>query len=234
MLRSKLIQVLIPGLMVGLTVGCTQPVEVDADSKLVSASKSLPLSYDTSIDQVAHMSCSNMPTSSNFNKSAYFTYRVGAYTDGGIQLKDSFFETLKNRKAEYQSSVLVGSAANKDTVLQVALRSRANYQALYTKSGTATLDQDYANIFTELGTEDVSDSLIALPIGSRMKFIRTGTVGGARLEGSLYFGDTATMVQSSRDFLQGKGSTAGSTGLLGLTYTNGSATSARSILDFNP
>ena len=218
---------------VGL-VGCTQPVDVDADTVLTSKGKSLAFSYDTVIDQISHMSCTNMPmTSSAYNKSAFYSYRVGAYSNGGLMLKDSFFETLKNKKAEYMSEVLAASPHNSNTILQVALRSRANYQSIYAASSSPVLDQDYANMLSELGAPGVSDSLIALPVNGRLRFLRNGSVGGTRLEGSLYFTSNATLTQATRDFIQGRGGTSSNTGMLAVTYTNGSDTSARSIVDFS-
>jgi hypothetical protein len=214
-----------------LLSGCTQPVEVSADTKLASAAKNLPFVYDTSIDQIAHMSCSNIPSNS-VNKSAYFTYRVGAYTSAGILLKDSFFDALKNKKPEYQAEVLTQSPANTDTIVQVALRGYDNYQSIYTKTGTAVIDSDYANMFTALGTEEVADLLIAQPVGARVRHVRSGTAGGFRMEGSLYFTEREALVEDTRAYLRGYGSNNGR-GLLTVTYTNGSAYSARSIVDLN-
>lgn len=210
-----------------LTTGCTSPVDPSTDDVVTAQGKLLPFSYDTSLDQFTHMSCSNMPmsTASAFNTSAYFTYRMGAYNQGGVTLNDAFYTTLRKYTLARQSEILAASPANTGTVLQLAMRGRLNYQNLYAKSGaTAVANQDYYNMLTPLGTSDVSQAFVNNPAGGRIKHIRNGSPGGYLMEGSLYFTDSASLTQATRDFLQGRGTA----GVMTLTYSNGGATTARS------
>jgi hypothetical protein len=216
-----------------LTSGCTSPVESSSDDVVTAQGKLLAFSYDTTLDQFTHMSCTNMPMSStnSFNTSAYFTYRMGAYNQGGITLTDDFYTSLKKFKFERQAEILAASPANTGTVPQLAMRGRLDYQNLYVKSGSAVANQDYYNMLTGLGTDEIAQILVNNPAGGRVKHIRNGSAGGYRLEGSLYFSDNAALVQATRDFLQGRGNLQGNAGLLTLTYTNGGETKARSQAD---
>jgi hypothetical protein len=221
--------------LMGLSVaalgsGCTSPVQGDGSSVTEKAAKTLAFSYDATLDQFTHMSCTNMPvgSSNSFSTSAYFTYRMGAYNQGGLTLKDSFYTSLKKFKFDQQAEILAASSANTNTVLQLAMRGRLDYQNLYLRTGSnAAANQDYWNMLTTLGSSETAQTLVNNPAGSRVKFLRNGNPGGYRLEGSLYFSDNSAMVQATRDFLSGRSST---TGLLTMTYTNGT-TKAKSPAD---
>lgn len=217
-----------------LMAACTSPPEGSSNDVVTTQGKLLAFSLDTTVDQFTHMSCTNMPTASGtiLNTSAYFTYRIGAYNGAGLTLNDAFYTTLKKYNSSVQAEILAASPANDNTVLQLAMRSRQNYQNVYSKtSGSPTANVDYYNMLTNLGSDDIAQVLVANPAGGRIKQIRNGQPGGYRLEGSLYFMDNAAMVQSTRDFLQGVGNAAGTAGVLAITYTNGSSTSARSQAD---
>jgi hypothetical protein len=224
------------GLNLGLAsmvAGCTSPVQTDADSVVAAQAKLLDFSYDASLDQFTHMSCTNMPMSSSasFNKSAYFTYRMGAYSKGGVELNDAFYMALKKYKSDQQADILSASPANTNTVLQLSMRGRLDYQNLYVKSGSAIAGQDYFNMLTSLGGSDVAQLLVNNPAGARIRHIRNGSAGGYLMEGSLYFSDNPALTQATRDFLQGAGNQQGNAGVLTMTYTNGAATKARSQAD---
>ncbi len=208
--------------------GCTSPVESSGDDVITTAGKALAFSYDATLDQFTHMSCTNMPVGANaFSTSAYFTYRMGAYSQGGLTLSDAFYSGLKKYKTDSQAEILAASPSNTSTVLQLAMRGNLDYQNLYVRSGAAAANQDYWNMLTDLGSSDTATTLVANPSGSRIRYIRNGNPGGYRMEGSLYFSDNATMVQATRDFLSGA---ANPSGKITLTFTNG-GTAARSPAD---
>jgi hypothetical protein len=164
----------------------------------------------------------------SFSTSAYFTYRMGAYNQGGVTLTDDFYTSLKKFKFDQQAEILAASSANTGTVLQLAMRGRLDYQNLYLRSGAnAAANQDYWNMLTTLGSTETAQTLVNNPSGARVKYLRNGNPGGYRMEGSLYFSDNAAMVQATRDFLSGRSSTMG---LITMTYTNGT-TKARSPSD---
>ncbi len=210
--------------------GCTSPVQTSQESVIEKTAKTLPFAYDAVLDQFTHMSCTNMPvsTGTSFSTSAYFTYRMGAYNQGGLTLTDSFYTTLRKFKFDQQAEILSASDINTNTVLQLSMRERLNYQNLYLRTGSnPTANQDYWNMLTTLGSAETAQTLVNNPAGSRVKFLRNGNPGGYRLEGSLYFSDNATMVQATRAFLSGGASTSG---LITMTFSNG-ATQARSPAD---
>lgn len=220
------------GLSALLASGCTSPVDTSDTDVVAAAAKTLDFSYDATVDQFTHMSCTNLTMSNPlpYNGSAYFTYRTGAYYNAGVTLKDSFYTTLKKYAFDRQAEILAESAANTNTVLQFALRSRENRQAIKVRTGTsAVANQDYMNMLSELGDQDSALTFVRNPSGARIKHMRNGSVGGYALEGSLYFTQGAAAVQDTRDFAQGIG--AGGAGMLAITYTNGSDFSARSAAD---
>ncbi len=211
--------------------GCTSPVTSSTDEAVTAQGKLLAFSYDASLDQFTHMSCSNMPmaSASSFNTSAYFTYRMGAYSRAGITLNDAFYTSLKKYTFEQQGEILAASPANSGTVLQLSMRGRLDYQNLYVKSGTtAVANQDYFNMLTPLGTSDVAQLFVNNPAGGRIKHIRNGSPGGFLMEGSLYDTDSAPLTQATRNFLQGVGNLQGNAGVMTLTYSDGGMTKARS------
>ncbi len=212
--------------------GCTSPVEPTTNDAITAAGKSLPFAYDTTIDQITHMSCSNMPMANPlpYNASAYFTFRAGAYTNGGVTLTNEFYTTLKKYSFEKQSEILVTSPQNTDTVIQLSLRGENRQSIKVGTSSTPVAGQDYFNMFAPLGTEDVALSLVKNPAGARVRQLRTGMAGGARLEGSLYFTQNSATALDARKFASGLADQSGNTGVLAVTYTNGSAFSARSPL----
>jgi hypothetical protein len=62
---------------------CSQPLAERADASSVAATA--PFAFESRVDHLAYMSCSNMP--SGYDPTAYFTFRAGAYTEGnGIRL----------------------------------------------------------------------------------------------------------------------------------------------------
>lgn len=207
---------------------CTQPAQVDPAAILSSAAKDVDFAYDATFDQIGYMSCSNM-TKGTYDRSAYFSYRIGSYRNAGLKLTDAFLDTYKKKKPEYISDLLFMSPANTSTVMQVSIRVLNNYQSLLTgATGTATKGDDYHNILEPLGTEGVSDLLVGLPEGKRLKYVRNGTPYGSRMEASLYFATSYSLAESVRQFLRNEG-------VLGLTFTHtagsGTETLARSPSD---
>lgn len=201
--------------VMALVSGCTNPVPVEGEDKLASEAAKLDFVYDATIDQIAHMSCSAMPiTKPNvaYDRSAYFTFRVGAYRNAGLQLSDSFYASVGKKPIEKQAEILALSEKNTNTILQVALRGRSNYQTLFTSNGEATVNFDYANMLAPLGTAEMSQTLVNLPEGERIKYVRNGQPGGYRFEGSLLFTTDFGLVQSTRNFLADQG-------LLAVTYS---------------
>lgn len=199
-----------------LLQNCTQPVANDGPSELEKLAEELPFSYDAKIDQIAHLSCSDLKQDQNlgFSQSAYFTIRAGAYRNGGLQLNDDFYSSVGRKPIDKQKEVLSMSPANGGTVLQLSMRSRSGYQTLNTRTGTVVQGQDYSNMLAPLGIPEVSDLLVNLPQGSMVRHVRSGRAGGYRFEGDLIFTDN---YQLWNDFKTKMNSSF----LLAMTYTHG-------------
>lgn len=179
---------------------CSQPVPVDPDAELAALSK-IEFAYDTTIDQISHMSCAVAPAGT-FDTGAYYSYRFGAYRTAGIKLSDGFIASEGRKPPARQAEILTDSPANVNTNIQFSIRPLTNFQGMYTSSGTPVRGQDYVNIFEALGTNDLSDLLARVQQPTRVKYLRNGTVFGTRMEGSLYFTGNPTTAGSIRTNLR--------------------------------
>ncbi len=170
--------------------------------------------YDANLDQVAYMSCSGLP-SRTFDMSAYFTFRAGAYRSGGLKLRDGYLAAIGKefKLPDDQIELIATSPINSNSRLQLGIRSRANFQAVFTQGGTAEPNEDVANFFTPLGSYDLVETLYHAAAGSRLRYQRNGLPQGERFEGSLNQGDSAALAESVRAMLTGEG-------MLALTYSD--------------
>lgn len=168
--------------------------------------------YDANFDQLAYMSCSGLPSKS-FDQSAYFTFRAGAYRTGGLKIRDGYIAAIEKefRNPDEQIDMIASSPINSGSRLQLAIRSRANMQQVFTQSGQAENNEDVANFFTEIGKYELVEALFALPTGVRTRYQRNGFAYGDRFEGNLNQGDSVTLAESVRSMLT-------SEGMLALTY----------------
>lgn len=191
--------------VVGLLVigfqNCSQPPLVDSESQLDTEASKVDFAYDSTIDQITYMSCA-VSEVGTFDAGAYFSFRVGAYRNGGIRLNDGFRQKEGRKPPEKQATLLGASPANSQTKVQLAIRKLDNFQVMYTSSGSSVHGQDYVNIFEPLGTMDLSDLLVRTDPASRLRYLRNGTVFGSRFEGSLYFTKNPTLAGSIRTALR--------------------------------
>lgn len=191
---------------------CSVPPIVDTDAKALEEAAKVDFAYDASIDQITYMSCA-LAMPGTFDRGAYYSFRIGAYRDqAGLRLNDSFRLAYGNRPADRQSSILASSPANTGTAVQLGVRQLNNFQGLYTADGNPKNGQDYVNIFETLGTLDLSDLLVRISPTSRLRYLRNGSVFGARFEGDLNFTQNPTLSGSIRTILNNDG-------FLGLTYS---------------
>ena len=194
---------------------CTQPPSSNG-STIDAAALNLDFAYDTVIDQIAYMSCSNL-ASGSFDTSAYFSFRAGAYNQGGIGLRSSFLTNTATAPAVRKATLLSTSPANTNTVLQLAIRDINAYQNIRTASGTQPiLHEDYSNLFTPLGTLDVANAMVAMPANGRIKYYADGTVAGTRIEGDLSFASSYGLMNSIRQITS-------NTSYMTLTYSHAGA-----------
>ncbi len=104
---------------------CSQPLADSADASSVAGAA--PFAFESRVDHMAYMSCSNMPA--GYDPAAYFTFRAGAYTDGhGIRLNSAFVYETRNLVQADKAAVLNLSPMNQDVYQQISFRQAANLQ----------------------------------------------------------------------------------------------------------
>ncbi len=172
--------------------------------------------YDTVVDQIAYMSCSEVNSPAGRDPSAYFTFRVGAYgDDAGISLTDEFFELTEKSSAKERLDLLNIGPGSKAMNLQLALRGNQNLQTIFvTTSGSdGTEGIDYSTMFTTLGEDYPSAYLLDYYAqGKRLKYLRDDFGKGIRIEGSLSFASSSETEDQARNY------SSNNSGVLALTY----------------
>lgn len=174
---------------------------VDSEAAAISAAAKVDFAYDSSIDQIAYMSCA-VADPGTYDAGAYFSFRFGSYRFTGLRLNDTFRNANNRKPPEKQAQLLSESPANTNTGIQFSIRQLSNFQIMYTASGSSVKGQDYVNVLEPLGTLDLSDLLVRIDPSSRIKYLRNGTVFGSRMEGSLYFTKNPTLANSIRTALR--------------------------------
>ena len=193
---------------------CDSSVPVSGDDRVTSLAKEQDFVYDTVVDQIAYMSCSEVQNQLGADTSTYFTFRLGAYsTQAGIRLKDSFMELTDKSSVTERLDVLNIGPGSKAMQLQMALRPSNDLQSIFAiGGGGGKQSEDFNTIFTVLG-EDYPSSLMlaAYENGARVRYARDSSGQGYRIEGELRFAEVETLANQVRDFLT-------NTGVLALTY----------------
>lgn len=227
---------LVFGILLGVCLlvtfqNCTQPADLGNVDQNSVMSQNLDFAYDTAIDQIAYMSCPQVVNAQKVpvDSDLYFTFRAGAYHNGGIKLTDAFYNTVQKKLPDYMASILSGSPANNNTVLQLAVRQVGSLNQIVqtassgTTSGNPTQNVEFANLLAQLGGIEISTALVNNGMSAtstnltltekRTKTLRDGTGRGAHLEGNLNFGLAESMQESLRSQYLGTGAA-----LLALTY----------------
>jgi hypothetical protein len=190
--------------------GCT--AQLSQNNQASSMGQSLPFAYDAQADQIAYMSCSGL--ASSYSNSQFFTLRVGGYgPTAGLSLTSSVLTQLKAQLTTEQPTILADSAKNSNTQLVLATHPPGAYQSI-DGSGNNTLGQDYSYALgsTALGTTALSQALIALTSGTKLRYISTGTLPGGRFEADVFYGTGDTLMGDMR-------TNFGNGDVLGLNYS---------------
>lgn len=210
---------------------CTQPADLGSVDQNTEMADKLDFAYDTALDQIAYMSCPRVVSDKKlpYDSDLYFTFRAGAYRSGGIKLTDQFFQAVQKKNPDRMASILSSSPANKNTVLQLAVRQTGQLNSLVYGTGNPTQNVEFANLMAQLGPVEISNSLVNNGIastsgtltltGKRTKFLRDGTGRGAHMEGNLNFGITESLQESLRSQYLASGQA-----VLALTYLEPSQT----------
>ena len=193
---------------------CADPLDL-ANQDSLSFTNQLPFAYDTELDTIAYMSCSEMGT--DYNSRAFFTFRAGAYgANTGLRFSDSYLSATKNFTPGQRADALAQSEINASSILQLSVRQRSDAQSMLASSGGGSVQEnkDYSNLLAALDSPAIAERLASLSENNRINYF-SGVSGlsGRLIEGSLRYMDSEVAAGSVRDHLR-------DVGLLTLTYTD--------------
>lgn len=132
------------------------------------------------------MSCMQL-NGSNFDKSVYFGFRVGAYNQGrGVGLSSDFKNQTVNFAPDLKKTALSTAAINVGAQPVLAMRYRNNLQSVYVNplAGGAAEGIDHSTMLVPLSDDSVTNKFVADPT-TLIRYINNGTALGARTEGDL-------------------------------------------------
>jgi hypothetical protein len=162
------------------------------------------LPYETTIDQIAYMSCAEQNGVPN-DIGMFFTFRAGAYgANTGLRLTDDFYYETRRRNNHQRMDILYEDEATSFSRLQFAIRRKAQLNAMFVNSdsGGGSEEFDYDFIFGDLGSDEMSASLLTLTTGSYMNYWSPGGITrDAYFQGNLVFNASESLAQQLRTFL---------------------------------
>lgn len=191
---------------------CAEPLDIASQDSL-SFNSQLPFAFDSTIDTIAYMSCSDVGT--DFDSRAYFSFRAGAYGDNsGIRLTDDYLAATANFTPGQRADGLATSDKNAGAQLQMSIRQRSDLQSMLSSGSSIQENKDYTNILASLDSPLIAERLAGLGAGQRINYF-SGISGlsGRLLEGSIRFFDSEVSSASMRDNLR-------DSGLLTFTYVS--------------
>lgn len=193
---------------------CADPLDLASEDAL-SYNNQLPFAFEATVDTLSYMSCSNVPAS--YESRALFTFRAGAFTsEAGLRLSSAFHAQTGNFSVAQRAQALSESARNRQSILQMAIRPKMQYQSILTASGSNVREgKDYYSLLGELDSPEIAEALSALAVGDWINYF-AGVLGldNRSVEGSLYFLDSETIANSVRTQLN-------DSGVLTFTYAPG-------------
>jgi hypothetical protein len=211
-------------LFVGLFVilfsfqNCSSEIASD-NSDLSSLGSTLPFAYDSKIDHLAYMSCSEMAPGT-YDTNAFFTFKAGAYeTTGGLSFSDGFRAKAGQLTPALMAETLALSPLNAGVLQQIAIRDNTNYQQYFTVPNSL----NFSNFVTSLSDVKVAGVLGALGPGARANNFPALPANIQKYEGRLFFSSSEIYAQQVRSALQ-----AGQ-GVVGLTFNQPAVSAANAI-----
>jgi hypothetical protein len=200
---------------------CADSLNISSGTQ-ASLSNNLPFAYDTTVNTIAYMSCSNSPA--GYLPRSVFTFRAGAYSTNvlnppaGVGLTSAIWPYLQSEGSPQSvASLLQTMSQNVGTSVQLSLRSLQNLQQVLTVNpGTATPNIDYWNYLSTLDSDAIVNRMASFTSNTQRAnyFYGLSGVGSALVEGSLYFNASETLAQSVRSSLS-------SGSVMSLTYSVG-------------
>lgn len=168
--------------------------------------QSIPFAYDVVPDQIAYSSCFGSGLQS---LPGHFTFRIGAYSTGGVKIRQNFFDYLK---ANFQpispatelstnqiKTYLAYSPENTLAAPQFAIRTRGLPQLVRTSSAKATVGLDFINVLMSLTDDRMMDPLVNNRTSNTMFFPMASQPTQRNLEASISYNTTQALSESVRN-----------------------------------
>lgn len=160
---------------------CSAPLPEENVTQNSSASSASV--FNTEVDQVAYMSCHQLGT--NFDRSTFFTFRVGAYSaNAGIGLTSNFIADMGARPKSDWKAKIVSEYAGVQPVLSIRDLNNPQTLRLPVGSGAPTAGLDHSKIFGVLSDDYIADEILK-DTSKLVRYKRSGAPEGARFEGDL-------------------------------------------------
>ncbi len=176
-------------------------------NSIFAKSNEFPSPYDLKVNQVAYMSCSEQKDVPN-EDGVFFTFRAGAYGEGaGLRLSDSFLYEARREDEFDKMEILATDAPTVMTRVQLAMRQPALLSRMFVNadSNGGLEEQDYDFVFGDIGSEEMSASLIKLAPGQYMNYWSAGGINeDAYFSATLLFNGSETLANTVRSSLESK------------------------------
>lgn len=200
--------------ILGFFQNCTTQVPFGQTDHFQALVNSPVFPYEVHLDQVAYMSCSEQEDI--FNDGTFFTFRFGAFDQGGIRITPEYRESIEKVRDEDVPFALEISQASSRLRLQAAMRTLDNLQLMYVDNdnGAEGVEGlDFSNFFVEMGESDLVNLLwFGNPNDYVSSYPAARFIDEARFEGEVSFMKSDRMAADVRNFMNSRG------GILAVTF----------------
>ncbi|MCB9072459.1 MAG: hypothetical protein H6623_02465 [Bdellovibrionaceae bacterium] len=160
--------------------------------------------YETRLDQIAYMSCAEQSGIDN-DAGMFFTFRLGAYgNSAGIRITDGFYSQTRRAKNQERMQILGDDTGTALSRLQFSVRQQKKLSYMLTNQDTTegVEEQDFDFVLGDLGSDEMSASLLTLSSGTFMNYWAAGGITrDAQFAGTMVFNGSESQAQDLRNKL---------------------------------
>ena len=194
--------------------GELEQTPIDSDSQAPET-----IAFDTVIDTLSYMSCTGMDR--DYNKKAYYTFKVGAYRLGsGIGLSPQFFESIKFYSLENKIKRIKETQSGLGVRLQMGIHQKGDYSKTFGIQSESAYGNEFynTNILDYLFNDVYISQIAQLKQGLYINYFKgLPDFEGKIIESQLHLSHLSSKSHSqARNFLEGTG---GSLTIVTLGYT---------------
>lgn len=183
------------------------PEQSDLLDSKSSYTENLPFAYDSKIDTLAYMSCSDMANGS-YQPRSYFTFRAGSYSSkytssgqynsakGGISITNDFRTKTQYYSNTDRGQALSASAENANAYLNLSIRQSSNLRSIYQADATAS-GYDIDTFLPPLDSAELAGQIGSIPQGQYVNYF-SGTNDKRLMEASLRFTRYENVAEENR------------------------------------